>query len=116
MSASEQPIVMPLSPLERIAIALERIADALDDKHAQKLRVVKDETPFPWAEVGVRLQNAERRSRRPEDPPTTVERLIRIGRRELYTNEWRNVGITTIEGEIDPIMERLGFGEVWKGS
>lgn len=107
---------MTLSPLERIAAALERIADSLDDKHAQKLKIVKEETQFPWGEVCVRLRNAERRSRQGDDPPTTAERLIRIGRHNIIAREWRNIGITIVEGEMDPIMERLGFGDMWRNS
>ena len=104
---------MTLTPIERIATALERIADALDDKHTQKLFLAKEETQFPWHEVGIRLRNSERNSRSGEDPLTTAERLIRIGRRNIIKGEWPNTGRISVENEIDPIMERLGFSEQW---
>lgn len=109
---------MTLSPFERIAIALERIADALDAKHEQKLRIVKDETPFPWNEVSTRLRNAEANSRDYDTPPMTCEKLLCIGRRRFANSNkpvWRFAGSKCVE-EIDAIMERLGFGEMWKSS
>jgi len=102
--------------IERIADALERIALTLEN--SAETKPVKDpqpeETPFPWCEMTVALRNAERYNRA-GDRPTTCEGLIRISRAEMCIpgSGWRNVGKTLVS-TIDPVMERLGFGDEWQ--
>lgn len=114
MSTPVEPIVMLL---ERIAVALERIADASDKRRDEE--AILDETPFPWHECCVRTRLCEARARKGEGPKHTCEALIRIGRSNIcptgaavYSKSWRNFGPNSLK-EVDAIMERLGFGDEW---
>lgn len=112
-----QAIVMTLV---RVAVALERIADAAERKRKEVEQ--SEATPFPWAETCVRTRNCEARARKGEGPKHTCQDLIRIGRSNImptgssvYTKSWRNFGPNSLK-EVDAIMERLGFSEEWLSS
>jgi hypothetical protein len=112
-------IVMPHLEqlLERIAIALEKIADIRPE-------VNTNETPFPWSEATIKIrpwkvrggyhisdEDEKRFSVRPE----TCEGLIRVGRSRLCDGLLHLVGKGSVE-KLDPLMERLGFGDRWMSS
>lgn len=98
--------------MTRIAVALERIADALEDRKRPTM------TPFPWNEIKQthrrRIQDhfvAHKGMECPSvfdqmDWPLTCEQICEVG--ELELREGRYVGDKVI-AEIREVLDRLGF-------
>jgi len=99
-----------LETLSRIALAMEKIAEAKTlEKDASK------RTHFPWGQMSVRVRTAIR-ERLYEYPtaasfPCSCEELIQIGRTEI--KRWKNLGETSIT-QIDNKMLELGFDDWMK--
>jgi hypothetical protein len=103
-----------MEALERIAIALERIANALESPCKQE-QVKKEETPFPWHETDTRVQNVADLNKI-DGKLATTQYLLQIGRKAFARGKWYNLGVRSIVKHIDPIMYRLGAGEQWMKS
>lgn len=113
--------------LERIAVALEKIAG--DSVKVEAIRG-KDETPFPWGDprIDTRTSNplnwkSRRWSREggekygPSIKPETFEQFIKLGRSVLRSGRagTRNLGQVSID-KLDPIFHENGFGDAWMSS
>jgi hypothetical protein len=96
-----------LKILERIAVALEKIADTKPEKPS---------TPFPWGDS--RLDSRLYNDRHWEHRPQTFEDLLSIGRKSLSTGRsglTRNIGRAAI-ATMDAVFESQGFGDQWMKS
>ena len=96
-----------LETLSRIALAMEKIAEAKTlEKDASK------RTHFPWGQMSVRVRTAIRNGIYNHGTaishPCSCEELIQIGRSEIVG--WRNLGETSIT-QIDNKMLELGFDD-----
>jgi hypothetical protein len=96
-----------LKILERIAVALEKIADTKPENPS---------TPFPWGDSRLdgRLNNGRNWYTRPE----TFEALLAVGRKSLSTGRSRltqNIGRAAI-ATMDAVFESQGLGEQWMKS
>lgn len=114
MDSSDQSLV---ALLERIAIALEKIAGTTPESKVSQID--KPRTAFPWHEVSERCRkNLRRLIERTDDwpvPPTweknyrwplSCEDLMEIGvHRCMNARNWANEAAK----EVHVIMERLGF-------